>query len=52
MDGTVLMMDETIEAWACEFYNLTTPAGTPFYSKMTFAEYVDIKKKAIEKMAA
>lgn len=52
MNGTVLMTDETIEAWAVEFHNQTTPAGTPFYSKMTFAEYVEIKLKAIAKVAA
>ncbi|MET3508433.1 hypothetical protein [Halalkalibacter oceani] len=48
----VMVTDELIEEWAVEFHNQTTPAGTPFYNKMTFAEYVEIKKKAISKMAA
>lgn len=45
----MIVSDEQLEAWAIEFVNKETPAGTPFYYKMSFEEYVNLKQQAIER---
>lgn len=45
----MILTDELIEAWAIEYHNSSTPAGTPYYKFMSFEVYVEMKTKTIER---
>ncbi|MFD2705487.1 hypothetical protein [Salibacterium lacus] len=43
------LSDELLEAWAIEFQNAETPAGNPYYMYMSFAAFVAMKQRALER---